>query len=168
MIARTRNSITFSAALLLPCTALYWLWTTPTAIGGSTYIALSVLALATSVITFNTWRSAQSTGIPAPLIPEADIVPAMSTSCRAPSGEHARAALGSRSPDHADRSGSRAPCTRSRGDRRPSFRVGRMIAAAAPPQWTRGETLAAPLELLAVAWLIPSRSWRSGRRSHLA
>jgi hypothetical protein len=78
MIARTRNSITFSAALLLPCTALYWLWTTPTAIGGSTYIALSVLALATSVITFNTWRNAQSTGIPAQLIPEADIVPAMS------------------------------------------------------------------------------------------
>jgi len=78
MIARTRNSITFSAALLLPCTALYWLLTTPNAIGGSTYIALSVLALATSVITFNTWRNAQSTGVPAQLIPEADIVPAMS------------------------------------------------------------------------------------------
>jgi hypothetical protein len=79
MIARTRNSITFSAALLLPCTALYWLWTTPTAIGGSTYIALSVLALATSVITFNTWRNAQSTGIPAQVILKADIVlPAMS------------------------------------------------------------------------------------------
>jgi hypothetical protein len=30
-----------------------------------------------------------------------------------------------------------------------------MIATAAPPQWTRGEMLAAPLELLAVAWLIP-------------
>jgi hypothetical protein len=30
-----------------------------------------------------------------------------------------------------------------------------MIAATAPPQWTRGEMLAAPLELLAVAWLIP-------------
>jgi len=78
MIARTRNSITFSAALLLPCTALYWLWTTPNAIGGSTYIALSVLALATSVITFNTWRNAQATGLPAQVIPEADIVPAMS------------------------------------------------------------------------------------------
>ena len=78
MIAMTRNSITFSAALLLPCTALYWLWTTPNAIGGSTYIALSVLALATSVITFNTWRSAQSTGSPAQLIPETDIIPAMS------------------------------------------------------------------------------------------
>ena len=78
MIARTRNSITFSAALLLPCTALYWLWTTPNAIGGSTYIALSVLALATSVITFNTWRNSQSTGLPAQVIPETDIVPAMS------------------------------------------------------------------------------------------
>jgi len=30
-----------------------------------------------------------------------------------------------------------------------------MIAAAAPRQWTTGETLAFPLELLAVAWLIP-------------
>ena len=78
MIAMTRNSITFSAALLLPCTALYWLWTTPNAIGGSTYIALSVLALATSVITFNTWRNAHSTGSPAQLIPEKDIIPAMS------------------------------------------------------------------------------------------
>jgi hypothetical protein len=78
MIATTRNSITFSAALLLPCTALYWLWTTPNAIGGSTYIALSVLALATSVITFNTWRTAQSTGSPAQLIREADTLPAMS------------------------------------------------------------------------------------------
>ena len=39
--------------------------------------------------------------------------------------------------------------------RRPSFRVGRVIAAAAPRQWTTGEVLAAPLELLAVAWLIP-------------
>ena len=83
MIAGTRNSITFSAALLLPCTALYWLWTTPNAIGGSTYIALSVLALATSVITFNTWRNAQSTGSPAKLIRETDIIPAMS---RAPAG----------------------------------------------------------------------------------
>ena len=77
MIAMTRNSITFSAALLLPCTALYWLWTTPNAIGGSTYIALSVLALATSVITFNTWRSAQSTGSPAHLIQERDSLPGM-------------------------------------------------------------------------------------------
>lgn len=78
MIAGTRNSITFSAALLLPCTALYWLWTTPNAIGGSTYIALSVLALATSVITFNTWRNAQAAGSPAQLIPENGIIPAMS------------------------------------------------------------------------------------------
>jgi hypothetical protein len=77
MIAMTRNSITFSAALLLPCTALYWLWTTPNAIGGSTYIALSVLALATSVITFNTWRSAQSSGSAAQLLPEADALPGM-------------------------------------------------------------------------------------------
>jgi hypothetical protein len=30
-----------------------------------------------------------------------------------------------------------------------------MIAAAGPRQWTTGEVLAAPLELLAVAWLIP-------------
>ena len=77
MIAMTRNSITFSAALLLPCTALYWLWTTPNAIGGSTYVALSVLALATSVITFNTWRSAQSSGSAAQLLPEADALPGM-------------------------------------------------------------------------------------------
>ena len=78
MIAKTRNSITFSAVLLLPCTALYWLWTTPNAIGGSTYIALSVLALATSAITFNAWRNAQSTGSPAKLIRETDIIPAIS------------------------------------------------------------------------------------------
>jgi hypothetical protein len=77
MIAVKRNSITFSAALLLPCTALYWLWTTPNAIGGSTYVALSVLALATSVITFNTWRSAQSSGSAAQLLPEADALPGM-------------------------------------------------------------------------------------------
>ena len=77
MIAMTRNSITFSAALLLPCTALYWLWTTPNAIGGSTYIALSVLALATSVITFNAWRSAQSSSSAAQLLPEADALPGM-------------------------------------------------------------------------------------------
>ena len=77
MIAVKRNSITFSAALLLPCTALYWLWTTPNAIGGSTYVALSVLALATSVITFNTWRSAQSSGSAAHLLPEADALPGM-------------------------------------------------------------------------------------------
>ncbi len=77
MIAMTRNSITFSAALLLPCTALYWLWTTPDAIGGSTYVALSVLALATSVITFNTWRSAQSSGNAAQLMPETDTLPGM-------------------------------------------------------------------------------------------
>ena len=78
MIAKTRNSITFSAVLLLPCTALYWLWTTPNAIGGSTYIALSVLALATSVITFNTWRNAQSTGSQAQRISETDTILAMS------------------------------------------------------------------------------------------
>ena len=78
MIAMTRNSITFSAVLLLPCTALYWLWTTPNVIGGSTYIALSVLALATSVITFNTWRSTQPTGSSSQLTPETDIIPAMS------------------------------------------------------------------------------------------
>jgi hypothetical protein len=78
MIAKTRNGITFSAVLLLPCTALYWLWTTPNAIGGSTYIALSVLALATSVITFNTWRNAQSTGSPEQLISETDTILAMS------------------------------------------------------------------------------------------
>ena len=30
-----------------------------------------------------------------------------------------------------------------------------MIAAAAPRQWTTREVLAAPLELLAIAWLIP-------------
>jgi len=78
MIAKTRNSITFSAVLLLPCTALYWLWTTPNAIGGSTYIALSVLALATSVITFNTWRNAQSTGSQARRISETDTILAMS------------------------------------------------------------------------------------------
>jgi hypothetical protein len=78
MIAMTRNSITFSAALLLPCTALYWLWTTPNAIGGSTYIALSVLALATSVITFNTWHTAQSTRRLRHLVAETDIIPAMS------------------------------------------------------------------------------------------
>ena len=77
MIAMTRNSITFSAALLLPCTALYWLLTTPNAIGGSTYIALSILALATSVITFNTWRSLQSSGSPARLIHETDTLPGM-------------------------------------------------------------------------------------------
>jgi len=77
MIAMKRNSITFSAALLLPCTALYWLWTTPNAISGSTYVALSVLALATSVITFNTWRSAQSSGSAAQLLPEADTLHGM-------------------------------------------------------------------------------------------
>jgi len=77
MIAMKRNSITFSAALLLPCTALYWLWTTPNAISGSTYVALSVLALATSVITFNTWRSAQSSGSAAQLLPETDTLPGM-------------------------------------------------------------------------------------------
>ena len=77
MIAMKRNSVTFSAALLLPCTALYWLWTTPNAIGGSTYVALSVLALATSVITFNTWRSAQSSGSAARHMPETDTLPGM-------------------------------------------------------------------------------------------
>jgi len=91
MIAMTRNSITFSAALLLPCTALYWLWTTPNAIGGSTYIALSVLALATSVITFNTWRSAQSTGSPAQLISETDTLPGMTPAVAvAPAATRAR------------------------------------------------------------------------------
>ena len=77
MIAMKRNSVTFSAALLLPCTALYWLWTTPNAIGGSTYVALSVLALATSVITFNTWRSAQSSGSAAQHMRETDTLPGM-------------------------------------------------------------------------------------------
>ena len=57
MITVTRNSITLSAAFLLPCTAFYWLWTTPNAIGGSTYIAGSALALATGVIAFNTLRT---------------------------------------------------------------------------------------------------------------
>jgi hypothetical protein len=77
MITVTRNSITLSAALLLPCTAFYWLWTTPNAIGGSTYIAGSALALATGVIAFNTWRNAQSTGL-AQLIHQTDVRPGMS------------------------------------------------------------------------------------------
>ena len=78
MITVTRNSITLSAALLLPCTAFYWLWTTPNAIGGSTYIAGSALALATGVIAFNTWRNAQSTGTLAHVIHQGDVRPGMS------------------------------------------------------------------------------------------
>jgi acyl-coenzyme A synthetase/AMP-(fatty) acid ligase len=78
MIAMTRNSITLSAVFLLPCTALYWLLTTPNVIGGPTYIALSVLALATSVIAFNTWRNVQSTGSLPQFIHETDMGPAMS------------------------------------------------------------------------------------------
>jgi len=78
MIAITRNSITLSAALLLPCTAIYWLWTTPNAIGGSTYIAGSALALATGEIAFNTWRNARATGSLAQVIHETDVRPGMS------------------------------------------------------------------------------------------
>lgn len=78
MITVTRNSITLSAAFLLPCTAFYWLWTTPNAIGGSTYIAGSALALATGVIAFNTWRNAQSTVSLAQRIHQTDVRPGMS------------------------------------------------------------------------------------------
>ena len=78
MITVTRNSITLAAALLLPCTAFYWLWTTPNAIGGSTYIAGSALALATGVIAFNTWRNAQAAGRLAHLVHQPDLGPGTS------------------------------------------------------------------------------------------
>ena len=90
MIAVTRNSITLSAALLLPCTAFYWLWTTPNAVGGSTYIAGSALALATGVIAFNTWRNTHSTGSVAHLIHQTDVRPGMTSAPRWDRGDQNR------------------------------------------------------------------------------
>ena len=52
----------YIGALLLPCAALLALsYVVPGKVASSTYVAIWALALGTSIVVMNTWRSAQPT-----------------------------------------------------------------------------------------------------------